>query len=89
MDGDQLRDLLGVVQRHEFFLDGSFSSAGNFGEMGFERNGSFVEHDELKEAAAAALHPAGVTHIGGAALTREQSGTARPGPYRTSFLLGL
>ncbi|HKV27377.1 MAG TPA: hypothetical protein VJN90_03775 [Candidatus Acidoferrales bacterium] len=28
-----------------FSAEGSFDSAGNFGEMGFERNGSFVEDD--------------------------------------------
>ena len=29
-----------------FSAQGSFDSAGNFGEMGFERNGSFVEHED-------------------------------------------
>jgi hypothetical protein len=36
---------------------GSFSSSGNFGEMGTERNGSFVRHEEHEEAAAGAVLP--------------------------------
>lgn len=40
-----------------FTAQGSFSSnflpAGNFGEMGMERNGSFVEHDDVEADAEA------------------------------------
>jgi hypothetical protein len=35
-----------------FSAQGSFDSAGNFGEMGFERNGSFVEHEDGAEGHA-------------------------------------
>jgi hypothetical protein len=40
-----------------FSAQGSFDSAGNFGEMGFERNGSFVEEEltKLPENRAAPL----------------------------------
>jgi hypothetical protein len=33
-----------------FSASGSFSSSGNFGEMGTERNGSFVEREDIDEA---------------------------------------
>jgi hypothetical protein len=33
-----------------FKAQGSFSSAGNFGEMGTERNGSFVRHEDEDES---------------------------------------
>jgi hypothetical protein len=36
-----------------FSAQGSFESAGNFGEIGFERNGSFVEHKSGEEGLAA------------------------------------
>jgi hypothetical protein len=42
-----------------FSAQGSFDSAGNFGEMGFERNGSFVEHEDGAEGQA--------ENVGGAA----------------------
>ena len=32
-----------------FSARGSFTSSGNFGEMGTERNGSFVEHEDESE----------------------------------------
>jgi hypothetical protein len=32
-----------------FSAHGSFTSSGNFGEMGTERNGSFVEHEDESE----------------------------------------
>lgn len=35
-----------------FSAQGSFDSAGNFGEIGFERNGSFVEHERERHDAA-------------------------------------
>ncbi len=35
-----------------FSAQGSFSSSGSFGEIGTERNGSFVEHGEENEEAA-------------------------------------
>ena len=42
-----------------FSAQGTFSSAGNFGEMGTERNGSFVRHEDREEGAvgAAAASP--------------------------------
>lgn len=36
-----------------FSAQGSFDSARNFGEIGFERNGSFVEHEDAAQALAA------------------------------------
>jgi hypothetical protein len=36
-----------------FSAQGTFSSAGNFGEMGTERNGSFVRHEDREEGALA------------------------------------
>ena len=42
-----------------FSAQGSFDSAGNFGEIGFERNGSFVEHEsEVAGLAANVSGPA-------------------------------
>lgn len=38
-----------------FSAQGSFASAGNFGEMGFERNGSFVEDEGGAQAHAASV----------------------------------
>ena len=35
-----------------FSAQGSFDSAGNFGEIGFERNGSFVDHEHAAEGHA-------------------------------------
>jgi hypothetical protein len=37
-----------------FSAQGSFASAGNFGEMGTERNGSFLRSDERDDGASAA-----------------------------------
>ena len=44
-----------------FSAQGNFSSQGNFGEIGRERNGSFVRHEDQDEGeqAAAALQPPG------------------------------
>ena len=42
-----------------FYAQGSFDSAGNFGELGFERNGSFVEDGgDAAELAAQVLDAA-------------------------------
>lgn len=38
-----------------FSAQGSFSSGANFGEMGTERNGSFVDEDERAAAASVSL----------------------------------
>lgn len=40
-----------------FSAQGSFASAGNFGEMGTERNGSFVRRDEQDDGATVAGGP--------------------------------
>lgn len=37
-----------------FSAQGTFSSSGNFGEMGTERNGSFLRREDREDAAAAA-----------------------------------
>ena len=45
----QLRDFLAYLQGRflcSFSASGSFSSQGNFGEMGTEHNGVFVDRDE-------------------------------------------
>jgi hypothetical protein len=44
-----------------FSAQGSFDSAGNFGEMGFERNGSFVE--DRSGAARRAAHVVGAAKL--------------------------
>ena len=44
-----------------FSAQGSFDSAGNFGEMGFERNGSFVE--DGSDAAGLATHVLGAAKL--------------------------
>ena len=47
-----------------FSAQGSFDSAGNFGEIGFERNGAFVEHESgAKGHAAHLLRPAKRTSV--------------------------
>ena len=46
-----------------FSAQGSFDSAGNFGELGFERNGFFVEHERREEFGAPALHSFGAAAL--------------------------
>ncbi|HYL84938.1 MAG TPA: hypothetical protein VE263_11935 [Candidatus Angelobacter sp.] len=43
-----------AYQDGSFSAQGSFDSAGNFGEMGTERNGSFVDDEHIKDLGA---HP--------------------------------
>lgn len=42
---------------HSFSAQGSFSSGGNFGEMGTERNGSFVRHEDRDDEGKVADGP--------------------------------
>jgi hypothetical protein len=61
-----------------FSAQGSFDSAGNFGEMGFERNGSFVE--DGSGAARRAAHVEGAANLPAAtassSLAQNQSNAA-------------
>ncbi len=65
-----------------FSAQGSFDSAGNFGEMGFERNGSFVEHEDGAERHAnSVLGPATLpaAHIQpNVALAQNSQGAQKP-----------
>lgn len=47
-----------VTRADGFSASGSFSSSGNFGELGTETNGSFVSADDLEDANEAAQSPA-------------------------------
>lgn len=58
-----------------FSATGSFDSAGNFGEMGTERNGRFVEHGDDSEGVAAS------------ALLQERSVAVRSGSPPTNVAL--
>ncbi|HEY3615335.1 MAG TPA: hypothetical protein VGK96_00900 [Candidatus Sulfotelmatobacter sp.] len=57
-----------------FSAQGSFDSAGNFGEIGFERNGSFVDHEHAAEGRAVststAAKPAAISGLSYAALNQ-------------------
>ena len=57
-----------------FSAQGSFDSAGNFGEIGFERNGSFVDHEHAAEGRAAssptATKPAAISGLSYTALNQ-------------------
>lgn len=45
-----------------FSASGSFDSTGNFGEMGFERNGVFLRDDEGDDSENAAVQPESLPH---------------------------
>lgn len=57
-----------------FSAQGSFDSAGNFGEIGFERNGSFVDHEHAAEGRAVssstATKPAAISGLSYTALNQ-------------------
>lgn len=62
-----------------FSAQGSFNSAGNFGEMGFERNGSFVKH----ESGAAGL----AANMSGAAKLAANAASPSPAQDQTNVAL--
>lgn len=64
-----------------FSAQGTFSSAGNFGEMGRERNGSFVRHDDEVEGGAVGTGsalPLAAQHPTSLALSTGNSNAAQP-----------
>jgi hypothetical protein len=68
-----------------FTASGSFSSAGQFGEMGTERNGSFVkEEGQDDDAAEVDLSPSDQDQLSGTALNQAipNQGTAPRNPPR-------
>lgn len=69
-----------------FMTDTTNPDTTGFGEMGLERNGSFVKDEDFK-AADAAAHSAAGDRSAGAAAVETQSAGVRPGPYRTSVLV--
>ncbi len=75
-----------AYQDGSFKAEGNFDSAGNFGEMGFERNGSFVEHEHDKEALTAhALNAASTAATTSPTAVAQKNASAAIAPNEPKF----